>query len=74
MPSREDTVFLFDEVIVKPKDLLRFYERNILRKPFERADRVYIFFDEAQYVDSWPSVVKQFYPLYRNLKFILSGS
>jgi len=66
--------FSFDEATVNPKELLRFYEQNVLRKPFENVDRAYIFFDEVQYAAGWPSVVKQFYDLYPNLKFILSGS
>lgn len=33
-----------------------------------------MFFDEIQYVKNWPSILKQFYDLYPNLKFFVSGS
>ena len=66
--------FSFEESSVRPKEVLEYFEKNVLRKPFEDAGRIYVFFDEVQYVDGWPSVVKQFYDLYPNLKFFVSGS
>ncbi|MGB9741491.1 MAG: AAA family ATPase [Candidatus Bathyarchaeia archaeon] len=66
--------YSFDESPVSPKDVLEFYERRVLMKPFEEVGRVFVFFDEIQYVDNWPEVVKKFYDLYPNLKFFLSGS
>ncbi|MCS6784148.1 MAG: ATP-binding protein [Candidatus Caldarchaeum sp.] len=66
--------FSFDGGAADPLEVLRYYERNVLRKPFEEVDRVYVFFDEVQYVEGWPTAVKQFYDLYPNLKFFLSGS
>jgi len=66
--------YSFDESPVSPKDVLEFYERRVLMKPFEEAGRVFVFFDEVQYVGNWPAVVKKFYDLYPNLKFFLSGS
>ena len=66
--------FSFEESSAGPKEVLEFYEKMVLRKPFEEVDRVFVFFDEIQYVENWPSVVKQFYDLYPNLKFFVSGS
>jgi predicted AAA+ superfamily ATPase len=66
--------FSFEESSVNPKEVLQFYERRVLKKPFEEAERVFVFFDEIQYVENWPSVLKQFYDLYPNLKFLVSGS
>jgi predicted AAA+ superfamily ATPase len=66
--------FSFEESLVSPKEVLEFYEKKVLRKPFEEVGRVFVFFDEIQYVENWPSVLKQFYDLYPNLKFFVSGS
>jgi predicted AAA+ superfamily ATPase len=66
--------FSFDESNVNLKEVLDFYEKRVLMKPFEELDKAYIFFDEIQYVANWPSVLKQFYDLYPNLKFFVSGS
>lgn len=66
--------FSFEESSANIKDVLNFYERKVLKKPFEDVSRVFIFFDEVQYADNWASVVKQFYDLYPNVKFFLSGS
>jgi len=66
--------FSFEESSVGPKEVLEYYEKRVLKRPLEDAGRVFVFFDEIQYVDNWPSVVKQFYDLYPNLKFFVSGS
>ncbi|MEM1582654.1 MAG: ATP-binding protein [Candidatus Bathyarchaeia archaeon] len=66
--------YSFDESPVNVRDILDFYERRVLAKPFEQADRVFIFLDEIQYASNWPSTVKQFYDLYPNIKFFISGS
>jgi predicted AAA+ superfamily ATPase len=66
--------FSFEESSSNPKEVLEFYEKRVLKKSFEDAGKVFIFFDEIQYVKGWPSVLKQFYDLYPNLKFFVSGS
>jgi len=66
--------FSFEESKENLKEVLEFYEKRILKKPFEEAGKVFVFFDEVQYVDNWSSTLKQFYDLYPNLKFLVSGS
>jgi len=66
--------FSFEESLVSPKDVLEYYEKRVLKKPLEDAGRVFVFFDEIQYARDWPSVLKQFYDLYPNIKFFISGS
>jgi predicted AAA+ superfamily ATPase len=66
--------FSFEEALGSPKEVLEYYEKKVLRKPLEDADKIFVFFDEIQYVKDWPSVLKQFYDLYPNLKFFVSGS
>ncbi|MEM2978621.1 MAG: ATP-binding protein [Candidatus Hadarchaeales archaeon] len=74
VPPSNILYFSFDEEFRDPAEVLGFYEKRILAKPFEEAGRVYIFLDEVQYAPGWASTVKRFYDLYPNLKFILSGS
>ncbi|MGB9703471.1 MAG: ATP-binding protein [Candidatus Micrarchaeales archaeon] len=66
--------FSFEDSSITPKEVLDFYEKQVLKKPFEEAGRVFIFFDEIQYAHNWSSTIKQFYDLYPNLKFFVSGS
>lgn len=66
--------FSFEESITDPREILEFYEKQVLKKPLEEIDRAYVFFDEIQYAKNWSSTIKQFYDLYPNLKFFISGS
>lgn len=72
--ARRVLYFSFDELAADPKEVIEIYEKQILRRPLEEAGKVYVFLDEIQYGDHWPSVVKRFYDLYPNVKFIISGS
>lgn len=76
--EREDPTsilyFSFEEFYTDPREVLEFYEKQVLKKPFEEVKRAFIFFDEIQYSKGWPSVIKKFYDLYPNLKFFISGS
>jgi len=74
VPSNRILYYSFDESPINPKLVLEFYEKRVLMKTFEEMDKVFIFFDEIQYVKNWPSILKQFYDLYPNLKFFVSGS
>jgi predicted AAA+ superfamily ATPase len=66
--------FSFEESRENPKEVLEFYEKRVLKKPFEEAGKIFVFFDEVQYAENWSSTLKQFYDLYPNLKFFISGS
>jgi predicted AAA+ superfamily ATPase len=66
--------FSFEESSSSLKEVLEFYEKNVLKKPFEEAGKIFVFFDEIQYAKNWPSVLKQFYDIYPNIKFFISGS
>jgi hypothetical protein len=66
--------FSFDEFTADPRGVLEFYEKRVLKRPIEEAGKVFVFFDEVQYSENWPAVVKQFYDLYPNVKFFISGS
>jgi len=66
--------FSFEESLNDPKEVLSFYEKYVLKKSFEEVGKIYIFFDEIQYARNWYSTVKQYYDIYPNLKFFISGS
>jgi hypothetical protein len=71
---RKIIYFSFEESSSGPKEVLEFYEGKILKKPFEEAGKIFVFFDEVQYAKNWSPVLKQFYDLYPGIKFFLSGS
>ncbi|MEM3404154.1 MAG: ATP-binding protein [Nitrososphaeria archaeon] len=72
--SNEILYFSFEESGAGLREVLESYEKYVLMKPFEEVDKAFIFLDEIQYARNWPSVLKQFYDLYPNLKFLVSGS
>jgi len=73
--------FSFDqEIIFKVKEsplslVIDFYLKNILKKPPHQIKQpVYLFFDEIQLVPFWQDILKRYYDLNQNFKFIVSGS
>ncbi len=66
--------FSFDEEISSIKEIVNFYEKEILTKKLENNERIYIFLDEIQKCQGWERELKIFYDLYPNVKFFISGS
>jgi hypothetical protein len=66
--------FSFDVTTATPEDVLRTYEQQKLRRNFETADRIFIFFDEVHKAKDWQNQLKIFYDLYPNLKIFICGS
>lgn len=73
--------FSFDqEIIFKAKKnplslIIDFYLKNILKKPLHQIKQpVYLFFDEIQLIPFWQDILKRYYDLNQNFKFIVSGS
>lgn len=55
--------------------MIDFYLKNILKKPPHQIKQpVYLFFDEIQLVPFWQDILKRYYDLNQNFKFIVSGS
>lgn len=65
--------FLFEEqVSKKSSDILRqVIESQIERNPNKKS---YLFLDEIQFVNGWNSLLKYYFDLYPQLKFVVSGS
>lgn len=66
--------FSFDEARSEVKDILKEYERNVLRKSLSEIGQVYLFLDEVQKLDDWSEKIKVVYDLNPNIKICLSGS
>ncbi len=58
------------------EDILNYYLETILKqKIFSLKKRVYVFFDEIQYVPDWQAVLKKYYDLSnKKIKFVITGS
>lgn len=60
---------------VEIKDILQVYSKYIIKKPLDSLEEDhYIFLDEIQEIPSWEKILKNWYDLGYNLKFIISGS
>ncbi len=66
--------FSFDVTKAGIEDVLRTYEQEKLRRNFDAAGRIFIFFDEIHKAENWQNELKIFYDLYPNLKFFICGS
>ncbi len=72
--------FAFDKYsLFKSPDALEFLIKSFLKRKLRKQihdidHKVYLFIDEIQYIDFWQDIVKRYYDLNKNLKFILTGS
>lgn len=70
--------FSFDEITTKNPEIIdeiiRYYHATIVQKDLQDKERKFIFFDEIQKVEDWQAIIKRYYDLKYNLKFIVSGS
>lgn len=51
-----------------------YFEVFLKTTPKFLTNKVYIFFDEIQYIPNWQDIIKTYYDLSPNIKFFLSGS
>lgn len=66
--------FSFDLTKAEIEDVLRTYEQEKLRRNFDTAERIFVFFDEIHKTENWQNELKIFYDLYPNIKFFICGS
>ena len=71
---KENTLyFMFDDIMAQNPDILEdiidFYLKTIAGE-----GRKYIFLDEIQKVPYWQDILKRFYDMREDIKFIVSGS
>ena len=56
-------------------DIFEVYSMQILREPMQKLkERIYIFFDEICKLEKWSSILKGWYDLKYQIKFIISAS
>ncbi len=65
--------FSFDEMMYDLEGLIKQYEIDILREDISKK-KVFIFLDEIQKLEGWPSKVKLLYDANPKLKIFLTGS
>lgn len=65
--------FSFDEMRYDLEDIVKQYETDVLREDISKK-KVFLFLDEIQKLDGWPSKVKLFYDSNPKLKIFLTGS
>jgi predicted AAA+ superfamily ATPase len=67
-PTVEETPHVLEEII-------SFYFQKILNREVNKLSRrVFLFFDEIQLVPFWQDVLKRYFDLNKNIKFVVSGS
>ncbi len=65
--------FSFDEMKYDLEEIIKQYETDVLRDDISKK-KVYIFLDEIQKLEGWPSKVKLLYDANPKLKIFLTGS
>jgi predicted AAA+ superfamily ATPase len=65
--------FSFDEMRYDIEEIIKQYETDVLKNDISKK-KVYIFLDEIQKLDGWPSKVKLLYDSNPKLKIFLTGS
>ena len=66
--------FSFDEITTKKTEIIDELIRYFISKNGIEKDGVFIFFDEIQKINDWQAIIKRYYDLKENIKFIVSGS
>lgn len=79
IPPERICRYQFEEKLVSPKledleAIIRLTIRTLLKEDIHTPHRIFFFFDELQFVEGWQGVLKKYYDLNKNLKFIVSGS
>ena len=65
--------FSFDEMKYDLEDIIKRYETDVLHTDISK-EKVFIFLDEIQKLDGWPSKIKLLYDANPKLKLFLTGS
>ena len=65
--------YQFEDLDINLEGILNFYLENILKQNIHQAS-CYIFLDELQLIPNWQNVLKRYYDLNPDIKFIISGS
>lgn len=78
--QRRICYFSFEEAGVAQKtevleELIETFLAQVLdQQIFQLKNKAYLFLDEVQFVPLWPVILKRYYDLNKNFKFVISGS
>lgn len=77
---KEKNIFYlsFDQPLVEENPnfleiVINFYFQKIKQEKISKIEKVYIFLDEIQIIPFWQDILKRYYDLNQNIKFIVSG-
>lgn len=57
------------------ENIINLYFQKVLNKNLmELKEKHFVFLDEIQYIENWQDIIKRYYDLNKNIKFIISGS
>lgn len=75
VPSRDILFLSFDDIRIKVEldDILKIYQQ-MNKRLIKEGNPVYIFMDEAHFLENWQFFVKKYFDRKYPLKFIVSGS
>lgn len=79
VPAKRVFYLTIDDPYLSPsinsiKNIFDTYAINILSKPLEETEKIYIMLDEIQSLSEWELFLKRWYDLGYNIKFTISGS
>ena len=72
-PKENIFYFLLDDIVVHDPDILEDI-LNYFLKTIAKKGKKYIFLDEIQKVPYWQDILKRFYDMREDMKFVVSGS
>lgn len=78
--QRKVLYFSFDEPLIQEQtavleEVINYFIKNILQKDvYKIKEKTYLLFDEIQIIPYWQDIIKRYYDINQNLKFIVSGS
>jgi len=74
LPDKKNILFFsFDGLIGQTPETLDDIIKYFLQDRDEKS-RKYLFFDEIHKIAFWPDILKRYYDMFENIKFIISGS
>ncbi len=70
--------FSFDEITAKNpeiiEEIIQHFLINVSKSGLNEKEKKYFLFDEIQKIEDWQAIIKRYYDLKYNIKFIVSGS
>ncbi|MBU1157707.1 MAG: ATP-binding protein, partial [Candidatus Thermoplasmatota archaeon] len=76
--SKNTMYFSFDEVLSREhtilEDVVSYFLENVVPTKPSKKNPVFLFLDEIQFINEWPTILKRIYETKSNVKIFASGS